>query len=35
MFTFVLRHFKLCLFVNEGDEKLTRNLIEEDSSERL
>ena len=28
------QHFKLSLFVNEGDEKLTRNLIEEDSSER-
>ena len=31
-FDFVLQHFRLCLFVNEGDEELTRNLIEEDSS---
>ena len=31
-FDFVLQHFKLCLFVNEGAlKKLTRNLIEEDS----
>ena len=33
-FDFVLQHFKLCLFVNEGDEETnsyTRNLVEDDS----
>ena len=35
-FDFVLQHFKLCLFVNEGDEEpVTRNLTEEDSSQCL
>ena len=34
-FDFVLQHFKLCLFVNEGEKKLTRDLIEEDSSQCL
>ena len=32
---FGLQHFKLCLFVNEGDKKLTRNLTEEYSSQNF
>ena len=34
-FDFVLQHFKLCLFVNEGNEETNSNLIEEDSSQCL
>ena len=34
-FDFVLQHFKLCLFVNKGMKKLTRNLIEDDSRQCL
>ena len=35
-FDFVLPHFKLCLFVNEGDEETNSYyLIEEDSSQCL
>ena len=35
-FDFVLQHFKLCIFVNEGDEETNSyNPIEEDSSQCL